>query len=183
MREIPFDNDGDYTEQKFKDRYEADLANGLGNLTNRVLTMVEKYSKSVVPKVSEVDTEMIEMVKTTVKNYNDSFARWRFDHALEEVNKLITYCDQKISDQKPWAMAKAGQDKEVQNLLHHLCEALRHIAVMLYPVLPATTEKIFTQLGLEVAVEFAKPLTELQDWVELTVGNTIIKGEQLFPRL
>jgi methionyl-tRNA synthetase len=109
--------------------------------------------------------------------------KYRFDKALDEAWKFITYCDQLISDKKPWELIKNGEEKQVQDLLHHLAEALRHIAIMLWPVLPETAEKIFTQLGLNVEVELSKSLTDLQQWVELTVGNKIKKDEQLFPRL
>ena len=80
-------------------------------------------------------------------------------------------------------MMKAGKTSEVNDLLYHLAEALRHIAVMIWPVMPETAEKILTQLGLDVAKEFAKPLSDLQQWVDLTVGNKTNKGEPLFPRL
>jgi len=88
-----------------------------------------------------------------------------------------------ISDQQPWAMAKAGKQKELEDLLYHLCESLRHIALMIWPVMPETAEKIFGQLGLDVGKELGKSLDDLRLWVELTVGNKITKGNPLFPRL
>jgi len=88
-----------------------------------------------------------------------------------------------ISDKKPWTLAKEGKTGEVKDLLYHLCESLRHIAVMIYPVMPETCEKILIQLGLDPAKENAKKLDELQSWVELTVGNKIGELQPLFPRL
>ena len=184
MREIQFDNDGDFSYAKFDERYQADLANGLGNLTNRILVMIEKYCDSVIPETTEVDQEMIDYLTRTISvDYNQAMKAWRFDRALESVWKFISYCDQMISDRQPWAMMKAGKEQEVKNMLHHLAEALRHIAVMIWPIMPETSEKLFTQLGLELGDELAKPLAKLQDWVELVVGNKINKPEQLFPRL
>jgi methionyl-tRNA synthetase len=184
MREIPFDNDGDFSDSKFKERYTADLANGIGNLTNRILTMVEKYCQGVIPEVTMVDINLIEVLTQKIwPAYVAEMEKYRFDKALDEAWKFITYCDQLISDKKPWELIKNGEEKQVQDLLHHLAEALRHIAIMLWPVLPETAEKIFTQLGLNVEVELSKSLTDLQQWVELTVGNKIKKDEQLFPRL
>ena len=184
MREIPFDNDGDYTESKFKDRFNADLANGLGNLTNRVLSMVIKYCDGKVPKVEEKDEELIKYLSGEIwPTYRKHMDAWRFDRALETVSKFITHCDQMISDKKPWAMAKESKMSEVSDLLYHLCESLRHIAVMIWPVMPETSEKILTQLGLDVAKENAKSLNELQLWVELTVGKKIGELQPLFPRL
>ncbi|MSU75653.1 MAG: methionine--tRNA ligase [Candidatus Magasanikbacteria bacterium] len=184
MREIPFDNDGDFSHSKFSQRYTGDLANGIGNLTNRILTMIEKYCGNAVPAVEKIDSDLINfLTKEIWPAYTAGMEGWRFDRALEATWKFITHCDQMISDKQPWAMAKAGKNAEVNDLLYHLAEALRHIAVMVWPVIPETAEKIMTQLGLNVAQEYAKSLNELQQWVELTVGNKIAKGEQLFPRL
>ncbi len=184
MREIQFDNDGDFSYKKFDERYEADLANGLGNLTNRIMVMVEKYCDSVIPETTEINQEMVDYLNNTIyKDYKHAMDAWRFDRALESVWKFISYSDQMISDRQPWSMMKAGKEVEVKNMLHHLAEGLRHVAVMIWPIMPETSEKLLTQLGLNVATELAKPLSELQNWVQLVVGNKIAKPEQLFPRL
>lgn len=184
MREIQFDNDGDFSYTKFNERYQADLANGLGNLTNRIMVMIEKYCDSLVPEVTEANSEIIEFLsKTIYVDYAKSMDIWRFDRALESVWKFVSYCDQMISDRQPWAMMKVGKEVEVKDMLYHLAEGLRHIAVMIWPIMPETAEKIFSQLGLDVSVELSKPLSELQNWVQLMVGNKISKPEQLFPRL
>lgn len=184
MREIPFDNDGNFSEQQFIERFNGDLANGIGNLTNRILTMVEKYSTGVIPPVNNIDQNFIDYLSDQVwPNYRQAMDSWRFDRALEASSKFISFCDQRISDQQPWAKIKAGKTGEVNDLLYHLCEALRHSAVMLWPVMPETAEKILSQLGLDPGAELAKPLADLQQWVGLTVGKKIERGEPLFPRL
>lgn len=184
MREIPFDSDGNFTYRGLTERYNGDLANGIGNLTNRVLAMIEKYSDGRIPKVGEVNHALIDfLTKETWPLYREQMEGWRFDRALEACWKFVSYCDQMISDKQPWALAKAGKTAEVHDLLYHLAEALRHIAVMIWPVMPETAEKIFAQLGLDISAEMAKPLSELQQWVELTVGNKIQKFNPLFPRL
>jgi methionyl-tRNA synthetase len=183
MREILFDNDGDFSYNKFNERYQADLANGLGNLTNRITVMIEKYCDSVIPETTEINNEVVAFAERIYADYTDAMNMWRFDRALEHVWKFISYCDQMISDKQPWAMMKNGKETDVYNMLHHLAESLRHIAVMIWPVMPETSEKLTTQLGLHTSTELAKPLSELQNWVQLTVGNKVAKPEQLFPRL
>ncbi len=184
MREIPFDNDGNFSYKQFTERYNGDLANGIGNLTNRILVMIEKYSAGHIPEVREEDKEFTAyLAKKIWPVYAETMGRWRFDLGLEAVFKFVAHCDQLISDKQPWAMVKAGKNAEVNDLLYHLAEALRHIAIMIWPVMPETAEKILAQLGMDVAEEFKKPLSSLQQWVELTVGNKIEKAEPLFPRL
>lgn len=184
MREISFDADGDFSYSKFEERYTADLANGLGNLTSRVLTMIEKYCNSQIPEVVTADEALISfLIKKIWPAYVEGMNTWRFDKALEAAWHFITHCDQMISDKEPWALAKRGEMETVHDLLHHLSEALRHIAIMIWPVMPETAENIMTSLGLDIGVESGKTLDDLQQWVELTVGNKVTKGEQLFPRL
>lgn len=184
MREIPFDNDGNFSYKLFTDRYNADLANGIGNLTNRILTMIEKYSSGVVPVVKNINHNFIDLLKTDIwPSYNKNMAGWRFNNALEDAWRFVAFCDQTITDEAPWKKDKEGKVTEVNDLLYHLAESLRHIAVLIWPIMPQTAESIITQLGLEIEKEFAKPLNALQQWVELTAGNKITKTAPLFPRL
>ena len=184
LREIPFDADGDFSHEKFLTRYTADLANGLGNLTNRILAMIEKYCDSVVPGVLEANNNIINLLNKEIwPKYQTGMEKFKFIEALEAVWSFIAFCDQSISDKQPWQMIKAGKNNEVNDFLHHLAEALRHIAIMIWPIMPQTAEKILVQLGLDVKVESAKPLSELQNWVQLTVGHKINKGQPLFPRI
>ena len=183
MREIQFDNDGDFSDAKFNERYEADLANGLGNLTNRVLVMIEKYCGGVIPKSKSTLKDLVKHTNDIEIAYNQQMPKFGFSYALEIIWELIGFCDGIITKNQPWAMMKAGQEQEVKNLLRHLAEALRHIAVMIWPIMPETSEKLFWQLGLDVAAELAKPLSKLQSWGKTLAGKKIKKPEQLFPRL
>jgi methionyl-tRNA synthetase len=184
MREIPFDSDGNFSFKQFEERYLGDLANGIGNLTNRILTMIEKYCDNRVPAVNSVDKTFSSLLDEKIwPVYEKNMRGWRFDLALEATWKFVAFCDQQISDRQPWTMAKAGKTTELNDLLYHLAESLRHIAVMIWPVMPETSEKIITQLGLDFGSEFGKSLNDLKQWVDLVVGNKISKGDPLFPRL
>ncbi|TAN32935.1 methionine--tRNA ligase [Patescibacteria group bacterium] len=187
-REIPFDNDGDFTNEKFVERYNADLANGIGNLTSRVLTMVEKTG-GVVPAAEKKNAKWQSLVTKTWKEYAGFLAQWRFDRALETVWKFVSFCDQTISEKQPWKMVKQlsfprkrESMSELEDLLFYLCESLRQIAVMLLPFMPDTTDKIFVRLGLDAGKELAKSFSELRTWTDIS-GNKISKGEPLFPRI
>ncbi|OGH93617.1 MAG: hypothetical protein A2538_04150 [Candidatus Magasanikbacteria bacterium RIFOXYD2_FULL_41_14] len=180
---LPSYDDGDFVEEKFNEYYTAHLVNGIGNLTNRILTMVEKYCDNTIPPVQEKNETIMTLVQTSWQDYQNNMDRFQFDHVVGNIQNILSFCDQTISDQKPWEMAKSEREKELNDLLYHLCETLRHIAIMVWPIIPETAEKIVVKLGLDPAVEFAKPLSELQQWADLTVGNKINKGEVLFPRL
>lgn len=181
MRELPFDSDGDYSDDKFIARYNGDMANGLGNLTNRVIVMLEKYCDSTVPE-AKTDKDLTVAITSTWGKYDEQMEIYRFDHALEAVWQLVTTCDQLISERQPWTLAKAGKTDEVNALLNNLSEALRHIAVMISPVMPETAVKILTQLGLKVSAEFALTKNELMKIRNLS-GLHATKADQLFPRL
>ncbi len=181
LKEIPSGGDGDFSYERFEEIYQADLANGLGNLTARVLAMAEKI---------EIGNWKLEIgnleFETTIKNawldYEKSLNNFKLNEALEMTRKFMSSCDEYIEKNKPWQME--GEDKA--KVIYNLLESLRHIAWMIRPFMPETSDKIFTQLfadGKERAVELSKTLTEAQKWGGLKHGAKIKKGESLFPRL
>ncbi len=182
IREFPFDNDGDYSDEKFIARYNADLANGIGNLTNRILSMIDKYCDGIVPDDKETETSFKKEVAIAFIEYKKAMDIFRFDQALESVFKLITYSDQIISEKEPWNLAKNNKLDELNSLLNNLVETLRQISVMLYPVMPEVFEKLSFALNLKVDDEFKEPLEELLKWRSMN-GVKIIKNKPLFPRI
>ncbi|MDP2685439.1 MAG: methionine--tRNA ligase [bacterium] len=167
--------DGDFSLERFEEFYGAHLANGIGNLTSRILTMVEKYCDSKVP---EVANDIFDTKKFWDK-YETAFGGYRFDEIIRLTQELVGKCDEKISTEKPWEKAK--QTENIFPLLYQLTECLRHIAFALLPIIPESAEKILNKLGIKKIPLGA--LGEEKDWQKLQKGAKVNKGDALFPRL
>jgi len=139
LREIPATEDGDFTYDKFEQRYNADLANGLGNLVARVITLAKK---SIIqnPK-SKINPKFKTRIDKTRREYKKALEQFKFNEALISVWELISFCDRYIEKEKPWE-EKSTQKGVISNLLF----AVNNIAELLQPFLPGTSEKIFQQL-------------------------------------
>ncbi len=165
---MPAYDDGDFSIQRFEEFYTAHLVNGIGNLTSRILTMLEKYSESKIPQVENGNWE----IENFWIKYNKYLSEYKFEEVVNLINKFVAELDSFISTQKPWEKVKAGED--ISGLLYQLSEGLRQIAVALLPIIPETAEKILKQLNT----------TELShDWGKLSEGGIINKGGILFSRL
>jgi len=160
--------DGDFSVERFEEFYTAHLVNGVGNLTSRILTMIEKYSDNKIPKLQVTSYKL----QNFWESYESSFEKFEFDSVINLINEFVAECDGIISAEKPWEQVKQGKD--ISGLLYQLTENLRHIAVALLPIIPETAEKILAQLGTT---------DTSRDWGKLKEGDIIKKGEILFPRL
>jgi len=181
LKEIPSSSDGNFSYERFEEIYQADLANGLGNLTARVIALATKDQKF---KISEQSNDP--KFKVTIENawldYERSLNDFKLNGALETAKKLMSVCDEYIEQNKPWQLEGKGKEKVIYNLL----ESLRHITWMIYPFMPETAMKIFKQLFAdenERRTELNKTLEEAQRWDGLKPETKIKKGEILFPRL
>lgn len=172
---LPSYEDGDFSTARFEEWYTAHLVNGIGNLTSRVLTMIEKYASDKVPTVAEDRWD----INGFWNRYDAAIAAYRFDDLVAEVNKLVIACDEVISHEKPWEEVKRGKD--VGSLLHQLIECLRHIGLALLPIIPSSAEKILASLGQNVSD--LSTLEKERAWGGLQKGDILKKGEILFPRL
>lgn len=181
LREVTVGQDGAFSEDLLAERYTADLANGIGNLWFRIVTMLGKYFDGRIPEYE--DKNLFEGVFVdsfrTVKNFMEDYDP---RSALAKIWDDITFVDQKIEGKKPWAMAKdPHQKKELPKTMVSLMEWLAHIAILLNPFLPTTSQKILERLKLPTEwvvkdeKEFVRPL--------LKSGVAIERGEVLFPRL
>jgi len=166
--------DGDWSVERFEEFYTAHLANGIGNLTSRVLTMLVKYADSEVPQgVSTHDAS------TFWDGYDTALDSFQFDAAVTHIQQYVSKLDGLINDTKPWEKVKAGED--VSDTLYILGESLRHIALALLPIIPAAAEKILHQLGIDSGT--LEELEVEKQWGRLQPGTKVSKGEALFPRL
>ena len=174
LREIPFGRDGDFSFKRLEERYEADLANGLGNLVARILKMAEKYTESKVPEIAP--THLVNIWKS----YENYFTALELDQVLEIIWSFIKELDRFIDSEQPWILAKIN-DKRLKNVIYVLLESLRHLAWQIWPFMPKTSETIFAKLGL--ADELKKSYDEGKKWGGLMPGIVVSKGGPLFPRL
>src|SRR5262249_28964952 len=149
VRELDIGPDGNWTDAGFKARYEAELANGLGNLVNRSLSMLKRYRNGEVPKVSNELAAEAEKVITDARTHLESY---ELQGALLSVWSLITRANQYVDQTAPFKLAKdPAQAARLDEVLYNLAEVCRVLAVLLWPFLPSTSEKIYAQLGVSGA--------------------------------
>jgi len=141
LREIPAYEDGDFSIKRFEERYNFDLANGLGNLVARVLTIAAKNQKLN----NKINKEILKLIVATEKNCAQSIEEYRFHEALEEIWKLIGFCDKYVEENKPWELAKTDK-KKLETVLSNLLYCISEIADLIAPFLPETSEKIKNQI-------------------------------------
>jgi len=190
LREVVFGQDGNFSYDALVQRYNSDLANGLGNLASRVLTMIANYCGGVVPNPHEQGklperTHASDIATTwrhTLTDINSLYANYRFSGALERTWELIAEVDRFISLKKPWTLAQDATQREyLETILYDWAESIRLIVVLAHPVMPAATEKIWRQLGQNGPLG-AQRIDALQ-WGQLKPGTRIGKPEAVFPRV
>jgi methionyl-tRNA synthetase len=176
LRELDIGPDGNWTDAGFKARYQAELANGLGNLVNRSLSMLKRYRSGVVPaKHDELAADAAKAGNETC----DLLMRNRFQAALQSIWGLVTRANQYVDQTKPFSLAKdPAQAKRLDEVLYNLTETCRVLAVLLWPFLPGTAVKIYAQLGLTGAPDKLEAAT----WGGLSAGHKIGEPAPLFPR-
>jgi methionyl-tRNA synthetase len=189
LREVVFGQDGNFSRDALLTRYNADLANGLGNLTSRTLTMIDKYFGGKVPdpaghfdhQIREI-AELIAGEKAASLGVRGYFNNFDFSRGIEAIRGCISTVDARLTTEQPWVLAEDEAKRvPLAVILYSAAEALRIIAVLAHPVIPDATQKIWEQLGQPGKLESIR-IDQLL-WGQLKPGTRIGKPEAVFPRV
>ncbi|MFO8191719.1 MAG: methionine--tRNA ligase [Bacillota bacterium] len=187
LREIPFGQDGVFSLESFLTRINTDLANDLGNLVSRTLTMAERYFDGVLPQPAQdsekSDMELRNIALETPAVIDSLMNELRISDALTELWKLVRRSNKYIDENTPWELAKdPGRKERLGTVIYNLIESIRFIAVMLCPYMPRTPERIWEQIGL-TDHKSLQNWDSLQNWGGIEPNTVVARGEDLFPRL
>ncbi|WP_067841305.1 methionine--tRNA ligase [Amphibacillus sediminis] len=186
LREVPFGADGVFTPEGFVERVNYDLANDLGNLLNRTVAMIDQYFDGEIADFiageNEYDQQLEQLAIDTVTQVEAAMEEMEFSVALASIWQYVSRTNKYIDETQPWVLAKDPANKErLGNVLAHLTDALRRIAILLRPFLTQTPNAIFAQLG--IVDEAAKSWASLVRTDMIKAGTRVTKSEPLFPRL
>ena len=183
MREFSFGNDGDYADERFVLRYNADLANDLGNLLSRTLGLVSKHF-GVVPEPTtpgEFDDEVKQMAQDTIDQFNSLMGQRSLDMALETTWEFVRRINRYIQQTQVWSLANPETKGRMGTILYNCIEALRTVAVLISPFMPDTANRIREQIGCDESAN-DQGLDTVTEWGGLPSGHPIGRARPLFPR-
>lgn len=182
LHEIPFANDGNYTNELLIDCYNADLANVLGNLVNRTISMAHKYFDGEVIEPNcpeEIDQKLIDLVLKTNELVEEKMNSYRIAEAIDAIFEIFRHSNKYIDETTPWLLAKDETKRErLATVLYNLLESIRHGAVLLEAFLPDTAKEIFHQLNTE-----NNQYSSIQDFTGMDIGIHLNNPKPLFERL
>ncbi|MCB1841036.1 MAG: class I tRNA ligase family protein, partial [Alphaproteobacteria bacterium] len=184
MREIPHGQDGNFSHEQAVQRINADLANGLGNLAQRTLSMIHKNCGEKIPEPGELEIEDKVLLEHAYDRLIDDAARknadaFAFHNVLASIWKVISACDVYIDQQAPWKLKKENP-KRMETVLYVIAEAVRCIAIAVRPVVPTSANKLLDQLSVS---EERRTFAHISKEFALRPGKAIDKPEGVFPRI
>ena len=184
LKAIPFGSDGSFSWEDMAARYTSELANDFGNLASRLIAMIEKYCDNKIPQVSK-DNELAQSLIQTVKTADDAICALDFQSGI---NAIMDFCKQVngyVTIKQPWVVAKDAANKaQLDEILYNTAESLRALAVLLHPVMPSVTEKLWQSLGASSLGAIGdQQISKVSNWGQLPAGSVVTKTEVLFPRL
>jgi len=185
LRAIPFGTDGSFSWEDMSARYTSELANDFGNLASRVIAMIEKYCDSRVPSIAE-DEKLAEALKSAVSIADTSICALDFQSGINAIMEFCKRVNGYVTEEQPWVLAKDPSKKaELDHVLYNTIESVRALAVLLHPIMPATTETLWRSIGAEESLGAigGQRVDAIARWGQLPPGSVMTKGAVLFPRL
>ncbi|MEZ4574841.1 MAG: methionine--tRNA ligase [Vampirovibrionales bacterium] len=175
----PFGQDGSYTDDDFKAKVNADLANNLGNLLNRTLNMTKKYFDGAVPSFSKDYQGLIDI--SELNPIREHYDNYRFSEAMQSIMGFVDRANKYINEKEPWTLHKEEKLEQLGDVIYAILDSLRQVAILLYPVCPSLTKDLWAQLGFDRDLDQA-------DWRWINgmltpVGQHTRLGEPVLPRL
>lgn len=186
LREMHFGSDASFSEEALVGRFNADLANDLGNLFSRVLAMTGKFCQGVVPargEDTELETALHILASDSMANFQNLFGNVRFSHGLEALWELVRALNKYVDTAAPWALAKNNDTARLGTVLYTLLEYMRKVAVHVWPVMPEKSARMLEQLGIAFDPATAALREEVTTFGTLRPGRKVSAASNLFPRI
>ncbi|MEJ6607916.1 MAG: methionine--tRNA ligase [Candidatus Planktophila sp.] len=185
LRAIPFGSDGSFSWEDMSARYTSELANDFGNLASRLAAMVEKYCDGKLPAISK-DEDLAKALAATVEKADVAMVALDFQSGINAIMDFCKKVNGYVTEKEPWILAKDPANKvALEEVLYNTAESLRALAILFYPVMPATAEILWDSLGanLKIGAIGKQKISEVANWGQLPEGTLVTKTPVLFPRL
>ena len=182
LRAIPFGSDGSFSWEDMGARYTSELANDFGNLASRLIAMIEKYCEGAIPAVAR-DAGLEAALAETVAKADAAMVALDFQGGINTIMEFCKRVNGYVTEREPWIVAKdESRTAELNEILYNTAESIRALAVLLYPVMPATCETLWSSLGMSSDIA-GEQISKVAQWGQIKPGTRVTKGAVLFPRL